>query len=153
MYAIRSYYAGENDQVKLILENAAIACATDAAIFCEEAERLVIILAENSQNTLCDGNTFSTDEINATLFSKTDLAIGGTGVLNVSGQINDAVASKDGLVINSGTLNIRAADDGIRGKDYLVITSGTFSVNAGGDAFKSDNEVAECGIIELKSGA
>ena len=48
----------------------------------------------------------------------------------VTGNSNDGIASKDGLVIQSGTITVTAKDDGIRGKDYLVIKGGTITVDA-----------------------
>jgi hypothetical protein len=61
-----------------------------------------------------------TDEPNAAIFSKSDLTIFGAGSLNVDGNYNDGIASKDGLIIKSGTISVTSVDDGIRGKDYLI---------------------------------
>ena len=77
-------------------------------------------------STRCD-----TDEPNAALFSIADLTITGTGALTVNGNSNDGITSKDGLVIDSGTITVTAVDDGIRGKDYLVVNGGTVTVDRG----------------------
>ena len=39
------------------------------------------------------------------------------GGLTVSGNFNDGIASKDGLIIAGGVIQVTAVDDGIRGKD------------------------------------
>ena len=44
-----------------------------------------------------------TDEPNAAIFSASDLTIFGNGSLTVYGNNNDGIASKDGLIIASGT--------------------------------------------------
>ncbi|MEL6983313.1 MAG: carbohydrate-binding domain-containing protein, partial [Actinomycetota bacterium] len=91
----------------------------------------------------CPTYTFpdaETDEPNAALFSAGDLTIAGGGQLTVNGSYNDGIASKDGLVITSGTITVSAVDDGIRGKDYAIIQGGTVTIDAGGDGIKADNE-------------
>ena len=58
------------------------------------------------------------------------------------GNAYDGITSKDGLVIESGTITVDAVDDGIRGKDRLEINGGTIDVTAGGDGIKSDDNDA-----------
>lgn len=68
------------------------------------------------------------DEPNAAIFSMADLTIAGTGTLQVTSNNADAIASKDGLVVSSGTLALTAGDDVLRGKDYVIIDGGTINV-------------------------
>jgi hypothetical protein len=73
--------------------------------------------------------------------------------LIIDANYNDGIASKDGLIIASGTIEINAVDDGIRGKDYLIVESGTIDITAGGDGFKSDNDEDDAkGYISIDSG-
>lgn len=144
--------------VKLILNGVDIRSATGAPLAITNAQKTIIVLADNSENYLADGTTYvfadpEVDEPNATLFSTGDLTIYGHGSLNVTGNYNDGIASKDGLIIASGNITINAVDDGIRGKDYLVIKDGTITVNAQGDGLKSDNEEdATLGYIAVETG-
>jgi len=131
--------------VRLILNGVNITNATNAPINVIAAEKAVIVIADNTQNYVTDASTYvfanaNDDEPNAAIFSKTDLSFCGNGTLTVKGNYNDGIASKDGLIIKSGTINITSADDGIRGKDYLVVKSGNINVNAKGDGLKSDND-------------
>lgn len=131
--------------VQLILDGVDIHHASSAAINVIDAEKVVIILADQSENRLSDGATYlfpdaNTDEPNATLFSKADLSITGNGSLTVEATYNDGIGSKDGLVIAGGTISVTAVDDGIRGKDYLVVQDGHLTINAQGDGLKSDDE-------------
>lgn len=146
------------DLVRLILDGVTIANATTSPVSVVNAEKVVVILAAGSQNSLTDATDYQypsadVDEPNAALFSTSDLTITGEGSLTVTGNANDAIASKDGLIIAGGAITVTAVDDGIRGKDYLVVTGGILDVTAGGDALKSDNaEDAALGYVALSGG-
>ena len=130
-------------KVRIVLDNASITNTDGSALVITEADEAVLVLAEGSSNSLTDGDDYDTsaeDAPNAALFSMADLTIGGAGSLTVTGNTNDGIASKDGLVFLGGTIEVTATDDGIRGKDYLVISGGTVTVTAEGDGLKSDNE-------------
>ena len=138
----------DEEIVRLILNGVNINSSSSAPVYVKSASKVVIYLAENSLNFLTDGASYNYDdaedeEPNATIFSKSDLTIFGEGSLTVNGNFNDAITSKDGLIISGGTYTINAADDGIRGKDYLVIKSGNFDVSSNGDGLKSDNDSDE----------
>lgn len=135
----------DEEIVRLILNGVNITSSSSAPIYVKSASKVVINLVENSQNYLTDGTSYEYDDVddeepNATIFSKSDLTIFGEGSLTVNGNFNDAITSKDGLIISGGTYTVNAADDGIRGKDYLVIKSGNFNVSSNGDGLKSDND-------------
>ncbi len=147
----------DEDLVRLILNGVNISNSTSAPIYIANAEETIIVLADNTDNVVSDGAAYvfaeGEDEPNAAIFSKSNLTIYGTGTLTVIGNYNDAIGSKDGLVITSGTLIVTAVDDGIRGKDYLVVQDGSITVNAGGDGLKSDNEEdASMGYISIATG-
>ena len=135
---------GDNEKAQIVLAGATIHNETGAAIYVEQADKCFITLDDGTNNTLTDGANYSfaegEDEPNATLFSKDDLTLNGTGTLTVTCAYGDAIASKDDLVITGGTYNITAVDDGIRGKDSLKILDGTFTVEAGEDALKSSRD-------------
>lgn len=145
--------------VKIILDNANITNTTSAALYIKNAEKVVLILAEGSQNTLSDGVSYAIadedeDEPNAALFSDADLTIYGYGALSVIGNHNDGIASKDGLIIAGGEITISTVDDGIRGKDYLVIKEGAITVNCTGDGLIADNDAdSALGFIILHNGS
>jgi hypothetical protein len=71
----------------------------------------------------------------------------------VTGNSNNGIVGKDGLVIAGGTIDVTSVDDGIIGKDYLVLTDGTVTVDAVGDTFKSDNtEDDGAGFVLIEGG-
>ncbi len=148
----------DEDIVRVILNGVNISSTTSAPIFIANAEETMIVLADNSANVVSDAANYlyasaDEDEPDAAIFSKSDLTIYGNGALTVNANFNDGIASKDGLVITSGTITVNAVDDGVRGKDYLVVENGSLTVNAGGDGLKSDNEEdVGTGYISIVSG-
>ena len=133
------------ETVNLILKGVDIKCSNSSPIYVAQADKVIITIAEGTENFISDGviYTFSDPNINepnAALFSKDDLTINGSGVLNVEGNFNDGIAGKDKIKIESGTLVVSSKDDGIRSKDHLNIKGGKITVTANGDGFKSDNE-------------
>ncbi len=143
--------------VRLVLDDATITSETSAAIAVTDAESVVVVLADGSDNALTDATTYadtSEDAPTGALWSSADLTIGGTGSLTVTGSSNNGIVGKDGLVITGGTIDVTSVDDGIIGKDYLVLADGTVTVDAVGDAFKSDNtEDAGAGFVLIEGGA
>ncbi len=143
----------DEETVQLILNNVDITCSSSAPIYVMDAEKAIIILEAGSTNTVKDAHTGSTEDPNAAIFSACDLTLYGSGSLNVQGNNNDAISSKDGLIIDCGTIIVNSVDDGIRGKDYLIIKDGALTLTTGGDGLKSDNiENASRGYIDIESG-
>lgn len=140
--------------VTLILDGATITSTDSAAIAATEVDELVVRLASGSTNKIADTSSYAEDaDVNAALFSAGDLTIGGDGRLTVTGNGNDAIAAKDGLLVESGTITVTAKDDGIRGKDYVVVTGGTITVTSGGDGIKADNdEDTDRGYVSVSAG-
>lgn len=144
--------------VRLILDGAQITSNTSAPLYITDAEKVIVLLADNSQNTLTDGNEYTyanvdENEPNAAIYSTANLTIYGNGELTVNANFNDGIASKDGLIIANGTINVNAADDGIRGQDYVVVKNGAITINATGDGLKSDNdEDTTLGYIVVENG-
>ncbi len=149
----------DEETVKLILDGVDITSMNSAPLYIADAEKVVLILAENSENTLTDGSDYAyeneeEDEPNSALFSDADLTLFGSGSLTVNGNYNDGITSKDGLIIAGGNITVNAVDDGIRGKDYVVVKDGTLTITATGDGLKADNEEdAALGYITVSDGS
>lgn len=147
--------AAESDLIRLLLDGVDINCTNSAPIYIKSAEKVIVVVNENTENTLTDGSSYDYDDVedeepNATIFSKTNLTLFGEGKLTIDGNFNDAINSKDGLIVDVNQLEIDAVDDGIRGKDYLIIKDGTINITTGGDGLKSDNDNDETrGYIEI----
>lgn len=152
--------------VRLVLDGATIASATGAAIDVQAAERVVVVAEAGTTSVLTDAPgrtpvTDASDERSAALFSMADLAIAGTGTLEVHGTYRDGIGGKDDVIVSGASVVVEAVDDGVRGKDALVLLGATVRVDAGGDALKSDDEedptrgyvLVNGGTIDLTAGA
>lgn len=128
--------------VKIILNNASITNENGPAILAQNAKTVFIETADNSINYLYDAESYDgfDEDIKGTLFSKANLVLGGSGILSVVGNHEDAIVGKDKLEINSGTYIINSKDEGIRGRDSVYIAGGDFTIQTGGDAIKSNND-------------
>jgi len=149
--------AGSEDLVRLVLNGVSISCSTSAAIYEKQSDKLVIILADGSENTVSDCAEYvyadGEDEPNAAVFAKHDLSITGLGSLNVTGNYKNAIGTKDDLRIASGNITASAANDAIRGKDSVVIADGTFILTSQDDAIRSNcADDAEMGYIVITGG-
>ncbi len=150
--------AGDEDNVKLVLKGANISCSNSSPIYIKNAKNAYLVLAESSENIITDGENYvfedeTSDEPNATIFSKDDLFISGTGKLTVNSNYNNAITSTDDLEIEDANIEITSVADGLRGKDSITISSGNININASGDAMKSNNsEDDEKGYILIKGG-
>ena len=148
----------DEDLVRLILNDIDINCSSSSPIYFLNADKGMIVLAENTNNKLSDGSSYSSlglveDDPSAAIFSMADLTIHGLGTLTIDANYSDGITSKDGLIISSGNIDITAEDDGIRGKDYLIIYDGNISIDADGIGLKSDNSDDDSrGYINIENG-
>ena len=147
---------GENDKVQLVLENAEIHSGDFAGIYVVEADQVEITLADDTRNSIDDTSGYKqidSNSVDALIYSKADLLINGTGVLNLKSSYNHGIVSKDDLIITSGNYNIDVAGQGIKGKDCVKIADGNFKITSGKDAIKSDNDTDEGrGYIYIENG-
>ncbi|MGN0742883.1 MAG: carbohydrate-binding domain-containing protein [Candidatus Fimadaptatus sp.] len=135
--------AGEQDDVRLILSGASISAQDGPAINCQSADKLIITLAEGTENSLSDGQTYSAqedEEPNAALYSRADLSINGSGALTVTGNYLHGILSKDDLKITGGSITVSAAGDALRGRDGVAICGGTLDLSAQDDGIQSSYE-------------
>jgi len=147
--------------VRLIFNGVNISNASAAPVIIEEAKKVIITLADGTDNTITDSAraTATDEEYSAAISSKADLTINGKGTLTVNAGYRNGIKSSDDLKIISGTFNINSKEDGIVGKDLLAIRDGNYTITAGTDGMKSTydtdttkgNVIIEGGQIEISS--
>ncbi|MCI9369160.1 MAG: carbohydrate-binding domain-containing protein [Lachnospiraceae bacterium] len=147
----------ETGTVQLVFYNADISNSTNSPVFIKNCKKTLLVLAENSVNSLSDASEYTymdaeNEEPSACLFSKDDLVICGSGSLTVNGNFNNGIASKDTLKITGGIITVTAQNNAIKGKDCLMITGGSFTVTSKGDGLKSDNSDASLGYVSISDG-
>ena len=149
--------AGKNDLVRLVCNGVDLTSATGAAIASFQARKTIIILADGTDNSFSDAQTYSYADADtapdAAVFAQDDLTITGGGSLTVYGNYNDAIGAKDYLCVTDGTITVQAVADGLQGRDGVAVKAGSLAIEAGVDGIKSNNdEHAEKGFIVLDGG-
>ena len=148
--------AEDTDKVQLVLNGVDITSAESAAIYVREADKVFITTASDSQNTLTNGGTYTAiddNNIDAAIFSKSDLTLNGAGSLTITAKAGHGVVSKDDLVLTSGTYQIDAASHGLSGKDSVRIASGSYTIVSGKDGIHAENaDDTSLGFVYLADG-
>jgi hypothetical protein len=151
--------ATTNDTVRLILNGAEIINLTGAPIYASQCDKLILTLADGTENTVTDGGENfvyadeTNEEPNAAIFSKDDMTINGTGALTVNAGFNNGIGTKDDLIVASGNLIVNAANHGLRGNDSVTILNGVFQIKAGNDGIQTSNGTdADKGWIAIEGG-
>lgn len=148
--------AEDTDKVQLVLDGVDITSAESAAIYVREADKVFITTASDSKNTLTNGGTYTAiddNNIDAAIFSKSDLTLNGAGSLTITAKAGHGVVSKDDLVLTSGTYQIDAASHGLSGKDSVRIASGSYTIVSGKDGIHAENaDDTSLGFVYLADG-
>ena len=143
--------AGKNDTVKLILNNTNIVTEDIATLQILKAEKVFVILHENTINSLTNGENCVEGTADSALYSKSDLTLSGSGELKITARNSHGIGGKDNLIITGGSYEIQSDKTGIIGKDSLLITGGSFDINSSTNGIKSSN--TDLGSIEISGGS
>ena len=148
--------AENSDKIQLVLDNANITCATSAAIYVKNADKVFITTSAGSESTLTNGGKYEAiddNNIDGVIFSKADLTLNGQGTLNIKANAGHGIVSKDDLVLTSGTYQINAEKHGLQGKDCLSIADGTYTIECGEDGLHTGGNLDIVnGTFQIKSG-
>lgn len=143
-------------KVQIVFDNVDITCASSAAVYVKNAEKVFVTLAEGSQNTLRNTDEYvaiDDNNIDAVIFAKSDLTLNGTGSLTIVSAEGHGIVSKDDLKITGGTYDITAAGHALSGKDSVRIADGTFILTAEKDGIHAENaDDEEKGYIYIADG-
>jgi len=134
--------AAEDAKVQIVLDGVTITNGDAPAIYVKAADK-VFVTTTSSENTLEVTGSFVADgetNLDAAIFSKSDLTLNGIGTLNIISNSGNGVTSKDDLIITGGIYNITSAGDGLEAKDAIGIYDGEITVDSGKDALHSENE-------------
>ena len=131
--------ADKADDVRLILDGISVA-SDSAPLWVQQADKVVLTLAEGSENTFTDGS--SRDESaetvpNAALYSQDDLSINGSGSLTVTASYDHGIFCKNDLTITGGSISVTAPGDGVKGKDSFAMLDGSLIIEAGQDGIQA----------------
>lgn len=140
--------APKDAKVDIELAGVNISCSNGPAIRVDTADKVKIISAGGTENTLSDGGSSE-----ACIYSKEDITLKGDGVIKVYGNVKNAVQSKNTLKVTGGTLEANSPNNGLVGKDKVAIEAGQITINASRDAIKATNESeAGKGVVLVTGG-
>ncbi|MCL2412166.1 MAG: carbohydrate-binding domain-containing protein [Treponema sp.] len=144
--------AERNDIVELILDDVTLHNPNGPAIIAPRSQRVELILADGTINTISDG-THPNDDNNAAIYIQHDLIISGNGTLNVNGNYRHGIRTQGFLTINEGVFYVTAAGDALRGRNGITIQNGTFTLDSGGDGMQSSRESdPQRGFVTINGG-
>ena len=149
--------ASKNDLVRLVMNGLTIHNEAAPAIYSPQSDKVVLILAEGTQNTVSDGADYPTstgeDRPEAAIYVQDDLSITGNGQLTVNGNYKHGIRTQDDLVITSGEINVSAVSDALRGRDGVAILDGSLTLNAGSDGIQANNANSDdVGFVIINGG-
>lgn len=149
--------AEDTDKVQIVLNGVSISNDQSAALYVRSADKVFVTTASGTENTLeHNGSSYTAideNNIDAAIFSKSDLTLNGEGTLTVTAQEGHGIVSKDDLVLTSGTYVITSASHGLSGKDSVRIANGTYTIVSGKDGIHAQNkDDSSSGFVYLAGG-
>lgn len=148
--------AADDAKIQIVLNGADITNESSAAIYVKNADKAFITTAANTENTVSvTGEYVAIDDnnIDAAIFSKTDLTLNGAGTLTINAKYGHGVVSKDDLVVTCGSYVITAETQGLSGKNSVRIADGSFTITAGTDGIHSENtDDTTLGFVYISGG-
>ena len=138
------------DKVQIVLNGLNLTSRRGAPFCVNSADKTLITLADGTENSFADA---AASDATACVYSSDDLTINGSGTLNVAGNVNNGIGSKNDLKIVSGSVNVTAANHGLKGNVSVLIRNGEIKIEARKDGIKADNETdANKGYIYIEGG-
>ncbi len=144
-------------KLQLVFNGVDITSSTSAPLYILEADKVVITLANGTENSLTNGGEFvaiDDNNIDAALFSKQDLTINGSGGLTVTSPVGHGIVSKDDLVITGGDIRVDAAAHALDANDSVRFTGATLTATAGKDGIHCENnDDTSRGFVYISGGS
>ena len=148
--------APEKAKLQIVFNGVSITSKTSAPLYILEADKVVVTLAEGTENTLTSGNSFTPiddNNIDGTVFSKQDLTFNGAGALTVTSPAGHGIVCKDDLVFTGGSYTIQSASHAIDANDSVRVTGASITADAGKDGIHAENsDDAALGYVYISGG-
>ncbi|MCH5175727.1 MAG: carbohydrate-binding domain-containing protein [Prevotellaceae bacterium] len=133
-------------KMTVLLNGVTLTSLTGAAINIKCGKRIALVMADGSANSLADAANGSQK---ACIYTKGHLELSGAGTLNVTGNANHAIASKEYLQVKKSVkaINVqKAANDGIHVGQYFQMNGGEITMNGiGGDGIQVEYKTDDNG--------
>ena len=146
----------DDEKVQLIFDNADITSEGSAAVYVKNGDKVFVVFKENSVNKLASKGEyvqFDENNIDAAVFSKSDITFTGNGKIEITSESGHGVVSKDDLKFTGGSYSITSAKKALSANDRLCFDGGSYVLNSGTDGMHCENtESADLGIIYAGNG-
>ena len=148
--------ADKEAKVQLVLDGVSITNDNFPAIYVVSADKCFVTTTD-SENTLTVNGKYTSEgstNTDAVIFSKDDLVLNGTGILNINSYYGNGISGKDDIKVTGGTYNVKSAEDGIEANDSIAIYDGIFNITTNKDGLHSENDEDDTvGWIYIKNGS
>ncbi|MBU1145170.1 MAG: carbohydrate-binding domain-containing protein [Firmicutes bacterium] len=162
-YVLNGSYQGTliinapSQEVRLIFNNVEITASQGAALIILDADKVILSMPEGTINSISDSTDYGYGDselmnVDAALYSKSDLVINGLGFLTIYANYQDGIKANDSLVLSDIDLKIYSVDDAINVNDFVLIQSGVYNIEAGGDGIKVSHDDLDKGYIAILDG-
>jgi len=134
--------ADDDAKIQFILDNLKVSNKSMPAIYVKSADK-VYITTTDSKNSLQVTESYAKDgdtNLDAVIFSRSDLILNGTGTIEIVSATGGGISSKDDLKITGGTLMITASTNGLSANDSIIVFDGNIDVKSTRDALHSENK-------------
>lgn len=142
-------------KVQIVLDGVSIVNEDAPAIYVKTADK-VFVTTTDTDNVFQVNGDFDADgetNLDAVIYSKSDLVLNGLGTLTITSNEGNGVTSKDDLKITGGTFVITAKEDGIEANDSICIYNGNITVVSEKDGLHCENdEESSLGYIYIQNG-
>lgn len=147
--------ADDEAKVQIVLDGVNIVNEDSPAIYVKSGDK-VFITTTDSDNYMEVSGTFVADgdtNLDAVIFSKSDLVLNGVGTLEILSMKGNGITSKDDLKVTGGTYDVAAYYDAFEANDSIRIYDGDFTIVANEDGLHSENDDdATLGYIYILDG-
>lgn len=117
---------------QLYLNGVTINPTAGPALDLESSQKVYIVSASGTTNTLTDSSTRSLT-MKASLYGKGPMIFSGNGTLSVTGSYKHAIFSNDYIRMREGTLNVAVSTkDAVRSVNGFIMDNGNLAINATG---------------------
>ena len=156
------------ETVKIFLNGVNITGKSAPAIRVTNAENTSINLIDGTENFIADGDTAYVDEAGtatgeAVIEAKDDITIKGgekgTGILNLTANIQNGITCNNDIKLTGGVININAVNatdknNAINGKTSVTVKGASVNIDAEGDGIKSGKGSVSftAGNVSIKAG-
>ncbi len=134
--------ADDEAKVQLVLDGVSIVNEDAPAIYVKSGDK-VFVTTTSSNNYFEVSGLYTPDgdtNLDAVIFSRSDLVINGTGSLEVVSAEGNGITSKDDLKVTGGILIVTSEEDGLEANDSIRIYDGDITIVSNKDAIHSEND-------------